>query len=566
MDKVRSLVFLLFICASTFAAGGEVAPPVNPVTTLSGSYAEMRRNHFHGGLDFRTGGQVNWPIYSLKDGYISHISISSRSYGEMATIVHPDGHTTLYAHLNSFVDSIEAIVRKRQYEQKKYEVELDFAPGEIPLKKGQQFAWSGNTGSSGGPHLHFELRDTEKNTQINPLMYNHIFKLEDRRRPVIWGVKLNGIDGNGIVSGSKGRKFSAVRRGNKKTLNNAHISVWGEIGIAIKSNDYMSKSGFTYSPRIMKLYIDSVLISHVHINDIKYEDTRALNSFVDFAQQQKTGEFFMKFYKEKNNPLTIYDTLVGNGTFNFNEEREYKVRCVVFDDFGLKDEVSFSLFGEKRDLAPLPAPSADMIDCKKGGFFEKEDFLMYFPNNALYTDFEPNYKKRASTSPRFFSDIHTIGDKEIPLHTMCDITIKINNDTIKDKNKYIVAMVNPNGTVGRTIAANYVDGFMVGKTRLLGSYAVITDKTKPHIGALRTKKLTANPRIVLKIYDGLSGISSYNGYIDGQWVLFEYDAKTQTVFCNLRELNIERNKQHEFKFVVKDKCGNEAIFKRNIFY
>lgn len=554
------------IAGTAFAAEPEVASPVNPVTTLSGSYAEMRRNHFHGGLDFRTGGQVNWPIYSLKDGYISHISISSRSYGEMAIIVHPDGHSTLYAHLNCFVDSIEAIVRKHQYEQQKYEVELDFAPGEIQLKKGQQFAWSGNTGSSGGPHLHFELRDTEKNTQINPFMYNHIFKFEDRRRPVIWGVKLNGIDGKGSVLGSKARKFSTTRRNNKKTLNNGHISVWGEIGIAIKSNDYMTGTGFTYSPRIMKLYIDSALVSQVHIKDIKIGDTRALNSFIDFAQQQTTGEFFMKFHKEKNNPLTIYDSIVGSGTFNFNEEREYKVKCEVFDDFGLKDEVCFSLFGEKRDLPPASAPSPDLIDCRKGGFFEKEDFLMYFPNNALYTDFEPNYTKRPAPSARYFSDIHTIGSKETPLHTMCDISIKIKNDTLKDKNKYVVATINPNGTVGRTIAANYVDGFMVGKTRLLGSYAIVTDNTKPHIGALHTKKLTANPRIVLKIYDGLSGIASYNGYIDGQWVLFEYDAKTQTVFCNLRELNIERNKQHEFKFVVKDKCGNETVFSRNIFY
>ena len=351
----------------------------------------------------------------------------------------------------------------------------------------------------------------------------------------------------------------------RKVQTGGPIYVWGEIGFSVKANDYMNETSFVYSPRRLKTYVDNQLISDICIDNIKYADTRALNSFIDYRQWSQTREFFMKSFKDKNSPLHNLYNPEFSGTYIFNEERDYSIRYEVIDDFGNSDEISFVVTGKKTDpVKKNILDKSQIIPCGTGTFFDKGTFGMHFPPNALYTDIE--HKFQCDSSSKFHSPIYSIGDIQTPLHTMCDISIKIENDTLPNSNQYYITKVNENNLPASAVGGTYINGVMVGKTNSFGRFAIAVDKTPPSIAPVHTNKLRNIPYIRLKIYDGQSGIDSYEAYIDGKWVMFEYDAKTRNVTYWIDNRVIEQNKTHLFELIVKDRCGNTAKFSKNIYY
>ena len=543
-----------------------VAPPVNPVTTLSGSFAELRRNHFHGGLDFRTGGAENKPVYAISDGYVSRITISARSYGKLVYITHPNGYTTLYAHLNGFVPELDSIVKAKQYEKRSFEIDLILSPTDYPVKKGEQFAISGNTGSSGGPHLHFEVRKTEDNSLQNPLKLNQYFKIQDNKKPRIFAVKLYGLNGGSVDNLSEKRFNTIMTKTKEKTLRNGNnIKAWGDVGFSVKANDYMTGTGFTHTPRNMKVYVDKKLISNIYIDNIKFSDSRALNSLIDYPQYSKNGEFFIKSFCDQNHPLTIYCDAYNEGKVRVDQERDYKVKYEVIDDFGHVDSISFTIHGVKTELKPVVHNCENYLAAGENHFFDKKDFLAFIPADATYYDFIPDYQEIPTT--KYYSKIFHFGDEKMPLHTFCDITLKVERDSaIQDKRKLFIAKLTPNNLIWGSAGGKYEKGFLVGKTREFGKFAVAVDNTKPIITPVHTNGLTRYPVLVFKIADGLSGIAQYDGYVDGQWVLFEHDAKTRTIRYRMDPKRVEKNKNHTFKLVVTDFCGNSSTYEKNIFW
>lgn len=545
----------------------EVCSPVNFETTLSGSFAEMRRNHFHGGLDFRTNGEENKPIYAVADGYVAKVSINRASYGKCVLINHPNGYTSLYGHLNAFVPRLDSIVKAKQYSEHKYEVEIELGPNDFVVKKGEQFALSGNTGASAGPHLHFELRRTEDQALQNPFVLNKYFGIVDARKPRITGVKIYGLDGEGRVNDMEEQKFAMiVNKARQRVLKGGlNINAWGKIGFAVKAIDLMSNTSFTYTPRYLKLYVDGTLISDVNITDIKFSDTRALNSFIDYRQQLSTGEFFMRSFKDVNSPLNLHGGL--SGVFFINEERDYKVRYVVTDDFNNSDELNFVIHGKKMTWDKSKTTDEVMLKCGEAKLIDKGDFCIQLSSNAIYTDIAENYEKIPTDKPGIYSDIHQIGSWFSPLHCWSDISIRVTKDSIEDKSKYYIAKMNDKGLVTGCLPAHYSKGFLVGSTNTFGKFAVAADLKKPVILPVHTKKLPMQPFIRLKINDSQSGIASYDGYIDGKWVLFEFDYKTRLITYWLDSRQIPRtNKNHSLKIVVKDNCGNVSEYNSQIIW
>lgn len=541
--------------------------PLEEVNTLSGSYLELRRNHFHGGLDFRTNSDVNKKIFAVESGWVSRITCEPRSYGKRVEITHADGRVSLYAHCNGFLNAIGKRVREEQEKNQSYEVDIFPAKNEIKVERGEQIAWSGNTGSSGGPHLHFEFRSPEGELE-NPYDNNEVWGIQDNKRPQINATKIYAMDEKSSVAGKSTAKYNTrIVGGGERRLNGVSTVVaWGNIAFALKSYDFMSGTGFHHTPRTLTMYVDGQLYSKVDIRNVKFLDTRALNSFIDYRQQQRTGEFFMKMFPEKNSPLKIFHDLKNNGVLNINEERNYEVKFEVVDDFGNKDALIVNITGKKTELpASETKSSGEKLTAGVANLFDKGNVSLYVPENALYEDEPVNFATIPSNT--YFSNIYSIGDELTPVHTFMDLSIKLDRDELEDKDKYVVVSLNNKNLVNKVYACNIVNGYAVAKVRELGRFAIFKDVMPPHVGPLQTKNLRATNRIVMTMGDGMSGIKSYKGYIDDKWVLFEYDAKTGTAFCNLSVENVAKdNTLKKFKFVVTDNCNNERVFQKNILY
>ncbi len=543
-----------------------IASPLDFETTLSGSFAEMRRNHFHGGLDLRTNGEENKPVYSIDDGYVARISISRTGYGKCAFINHPNGYTSVYGHLNGFVPKLDSMLKAKQYGEKKYEVELILDSIQYPVKKGEQFAISGNTGASGGPHVHFELRNTQTGAMRNPLLLkNNPYNIEDTKAPKILAIKIYGLNNKGCVNDGKEAKCKVIVNKDKsrRLQVGQGLTAWGELGFAIKATDYMTGTSFSYTPRHLRLYADNRLISETTIDSFLYQDTRGLNSFIDYAQWSQTKEFFMKSFKEPFSPI-LFQKVQPYGTLRINEERDYTLRYEVEDDFGNKDEISFVITGKKSDIPTDKNPEDQYIKAGESVFFDKESFAMHFPQNALYYDVKHNFY--VDTCHKFASKVYSIGSVREPLHTLCDISIKIDNDTLANKSQYYIAKVSEKNILSGSAGGTYVNGILVGKTNTFGRFAVTTDMTPPVISPIHTNQVQNAPYIKFKIFDTQSGIDSYDAYIDGKWVMFEYDAKTQSITYWIDKRQFTTHSNHTLKMVIKDYCGNVTEYTKEIYW
>jgi murein DD-endopeptidase MepM/ murein hydrolase activator NlpD len=569
MKKISLILLwtLIFNCANAQLNQWEIVSPLDFETTLSGNFAEMRRNHFHGGLDLRTNGEENKPVYSIDDGYVSKITISRTGYGKCAFINHPNGYTSVYGHLNGFVPKLDSILKAKQYSERKFEVTLELDSSQFPLKKGEKFALSGNTGASGGPHVHFEIRKTDDGTMRSPyLLKNRPYGFSDSKRPKIFGIKLYGLKNSGIVNNAPEKKFRVItnKQNIRQVQSGGEITAWGTIGFSIKANDYMTGTGFTYTPRHLRLFADGKKISEITIDSFLFQDTRALNAFIDYPQWANSREFFMKSFKASNSPLPL-SAPHPYGTLIVNEERDYNIVYEVEDDFGNKDRISFVIRGEKKEIPLSSKPDSLYIKCGQSHFFNKEDFGMWFSANSLYEDLEHNFTR--TPSEKFYSDIFSIGSALDPLHTLCDISIKIKSDTIHDKQKYYIAKLNAQNIASGSAGGLYNEnGYITGKTNTFGKFAVFVDETKPVIAPVHTNKLRNLPYIRFKIYDTQSGIASYDAYIDDIWVMFEYDAKTQQITYWIDKTQIKEFQNHTLKVVVKDNCGNVSEFSKQIYW
>ena len=567
--KLHSVFFnLLFAAVQVVSAQDlQYAQPLQDVYTLAGTYAELRPNHFHGGWDFRTHGQENKPVYAVAKGYVARVVISPTGYGKMAMINHPDGTTTIYGHLNGFVGRLDSAVKAEQYKQRRFEVVAEFRPDEFPVVPGQQFAISGNTGGSAGPHLHFEIRRTSDLLMLNPFLHNDIFGIVDTKKPTIYGVKIYGATEAGAVDGKAEKKY-LCNAGKNTTLRHGQIiPAWGKITFAVKASDAMDGTYFNYGVRKLWLDAEGKNISEIHIDSFPFEQKRAVNSLIDFAQRAVSREYYVKFSKEPGNPLQQHVATVNNAVLCIDTEgKEYPVTIRVQDDFGNADTFSFVIKGK-----PMPLPAADtavtkMLRQGQDNIFSNEHLLLHFSKDALYTDVPLHYSTD-TTARNYLSPVHEFGTDLVPIHTEVDYAVKVEQDTLQNKRQYVLARVNKRNMVtGVVQKARYFNGYMAGTTNYLSRLAVFQDKDAPTIKPLNITKLKANPVLSFRIRDNLAGIKSYDGYIDGEWHPFEFDAKTARLHMDLRRTGIEKGTTHTVKIVVTDGCENTATHEVQIYY
>ncbi|MDO5571079.1 MAG: M23 family metallopeptidase [Bacteroidales bacterium] len=553
--------FVLF-CHSQQNKARTYELPIRMVPYLSGNFGELRSNHFHSGIDFKTQGSTGHPVYSFDDGWVSRISVSPWGYGKALYINHYNGMTTVYGHLLSFNQNLNNIVKNIQYENESFSFDKSFDKDEIIVKRGELIAKSGNSGSSGGPHLHFEIRDTQSQDPIDPLPF-FINKITDTKKPEIKLVRVYPLKGKGIVNDSnEPASASIVKKEDGSYSLNKTFSAWGEIGLGVKAYDYMDNTTNIYGVKNIRMFVDDSLYFSQQINRFSFSETRYLNSLTDFSDWVNNRSMVVKLYKEPNNQLSIYNKLVNNGIIDINKERIYKIRYELSDAKGNKRIFNFNIKGIKGEI---PYSNDDsLMEYSKDNRFENENFSINIAKNSLYDDVNFSYTQKDDST--LLSNIHLVCSYDIPLHKSAKYKIKITNDTISDKSKYYVASLGKNLNGNSSMGGEYNNGWMEFSASSFGNFCVMKDVNAPKIEPVNQKNWGKTGVLKFRISDNETGISSWRPTIDDKYALFEYDGKTSTISYKIDIQRIGKDKNHNLKIILIDNCGNTTEYNHKFYW
>ena len=563
------ILILLVFGVSVFSQNKtpDFYPPLKIKPVVSGSFGEIRTNHFHSGLDLATNGKQGYRVYSSGDGFVARIKVSPVGYGKALYVQHPNGYTTVYGHLQRFAPKIDSIVRKRQYEKKSYSIELFFKKNEIPVKKGEVIAFSGNSGSSGGPHLHYEIRKTDWQKPMDPLLFRS--DVADDIKPRIQGIKIYPLDTNARIEGRYKPKYLQTVYYDKSFHPKGQriIKASGKIGLGIQALDYFSGSWRKCGVRSVDLFIDSTKIFEADYSTFLFSETRYVNSLMDYGEKMKTGKVIQKSFVEPNNKLKIYHYLKNKGVIDLEPGKKLNVKYVVKDAAGNESELTFILQGVSY---PNDEPAAELDDDQvtiswdKPFDFASDGVHVNFKEGSFYTDI-PFYFEVDDDSTGFLSPVYVIGNEDIPVHRSYDISIDIPDTVSLPAEKLFIAGVTAKGKP-YYIGGEAKDGVIKAKLRGFGKFTIYADTVSPVVKLNRAPSAynyRGRKTIDVRIYDNMSGIKSYDCYIDDKWALFEYDAKNNRLTGYKSYFPVKGGKR-KLRIEAVDNCGNKTIKEYNI--
>lgn len=564
---LRNIIILsIFIGSAISTLPSYSQQYINPLTippALSGNFGELRNNHFHSGIDFKTKQVVGHPVVAIEDGFVSRISVSPGGYGLALYIDHPStGHTSVYGHLSSFSVKIADYVTEKQYEQESFQINLLPDEDVLPVKKGEQVALSGNSGSSGGPHLHFEIRDTRSEEPMDALAY--LARIADTQKPDLRGIALYPMMDKGVVNGSS--QPLRLQIGKDKAGNllspGRSISAWGRIGAGVKAYDRMNGQSNIYGVKHIRLYVDSKQVFSSSIHRFSFTDTRMLNALIDFEDWRERRSFFMKSFIEPGNRLPFYET-VNHGYVDIHEEREYQFRYELEDHYGNVSSYQFNVQGKKQPI-PMQPPCKNWFAWNLHNSFIGMGFSLSVPEGNLYHSICFNYRTTKSNS--FFSDLHQVNNKPVPLHSSGEMWIRLHTDTLLNRHNYGIVKINENGSES-WVGGTYLRGGITGNIRELGGrYAVSADSIPPVITPVAPEKWASQRRIRVRLSDNKSGIASFRGEINGVFVLFTHDTKSNQYTYRFDNERLSRGTEQELIFKTTDGAKNSSTYSYSFSY
>lgn len=546
-------IILLAGITSNIAEAQQLRKPMDIPVLLSGNFGELRSNHFHSGIDFKTQGVEGKPIHSVQDGYVSRISVSPWGYGNGLYITHPDGTTTVYGHLQKFSQKITAYLKEKQYEQESFNVNLSLAPDELPVKEGELVALSGNTGSSGGPHLHFEVRDTETEEPMDPIEYYKDL-IKDTQAPKIQGIMVYSMPGKGVVNGSRRKlELKPVTAKNGKQTLTGKIEAWGEIGLAVKGYDYMDNTSNIYGIKDITLTADSQVIFHSNLDRFAFDETRYLNSFTDFEEWKEHRSFYIKSFVDPGNRLRFIESL-NRGILTIDEPRTYHLTYKLADAFGNTTQLSIRIEGKEQPIPEIDTENAELFHWWSDNRFGAKGIRLTIPKGNLYNDLYFRYSVKEDSAA--LGATHILHNKPVAFHKSAKLSLRLQTDTLDNKQQYGIVRLQ-NGRRSWT-GGVYRNGWIDADIKEMGSYTLGQDLVPPTITPLNPATWVSQQAIALRLSDNLSGVQTYRGEIDGQYVLFEMNSKSVITYHFDKE-RLARGK-HTLKLVVTDACGNQSTY------
>ena len=548
--------------------------PINRAMQASGTFGEFRSNHFHSGLDLRVGGVIGDPVYAVGDGYVSRIKVSGYGGGKIVYITHPNGYKSVYMHLNNFCGKIADWVEKYQYNNHTFDLDVDISPETLPVRSGDQIANAGNTGGSGGPHLHFELRYANNDKTINPLLFGYYMK--DNTAPTIHDIRIYPFGESTTINGKneplslyaqtssptpkkgKGKKPAPKPRPVGDT-----VKISGKFYLGIHTSDASDGSTGRNGVYRVLLTADDKLVYSYQDTAFMFEETRAINAMIDYPLyiNKRTPYLLSRVLKGHNAGLCKAHSDGGYIYFTDND-----VHTITYTVTDFADNVTTKTFYvqsvEQKPTTPVKQkaltryiPLAYYLKNthQKGDFgFEMDEYTIYENDYLDFTTASPGNSKLLST-------IYTLRlvNTDLPPHKTYQLKIRIPDRYRTMKDKLLIV-----STWGRQMFAQQSrveKGFVVADVRTFGSFAIAMDTTAPTAtpsNFSNTKPLKGN-ELIIKVSDNLSGVAYYHCYVNGNWTLAEFDGKTSSLTVAADKLNEGTN---NVRLIIGDTKKNENTY------
>ena len=528
--------------------------PIDLPLNLSGTFGEFRSSHFHYGLDVTTNKKSGYNVYSIDSGSIVRINVSTSGYGKVLYINHPNGLTSIYAHLKEFSPKIQEYIKTQQYLNKSYSVQKFFNNGEMKVNKGDLIGYTGNTGGSSGPHLHFEIRDTKSQNPINPLSFN--YKYDDSNRPII--TSLYVFDEDDSFKKDNPKKYE-IKKINDSLYIADKIIYSNKIGIGIEVYDRQSKNNYNRNGVYeVKMFLDSVLNFSYKMDKINIDESVFRKIFYDYSLLKTKKKRIQKVYYPPNSKLNFLNHNVNTGIFESSDKDEKDVLLEVSDWNNNKSYLNFKIEGNTSNLLEKSIDGIEIATSQKY-LIKKNNSEIGFKKNSFFNNVTLNMK--------YQNDTLKIDEDLYPLRKSYNIKIfKQVEDSIIKRQSFI-GLINNNGKLSYLKTSNKDNFFSVNSSNL-GSFTLSRDSINPEIKALNfslNKDISNQKTIRLRIYDKTSGIKSYNVLINNKWALFEYEPKSNLIFHNIDDGIIE-NGENKITIKVIDGVGNKTEFKSKVYW
>lgn len=535
--------------------------PLDIPIKLAGSFGEMRPNHFHSGIDIRTNSMEGLKVYAVADGYVSRIRVQAHGFGNALYITHPNGYVSVYGHLQKYNVNIAQYLKSSQYARESFEVDLFPLPNELPVKKSDIVAFSGNTGSSGGPHLHFELRDAKTEVTINPQLFG--YDIPDYVPPIIHSIKLYPVNNKGTVNDQNTASTLVVKgsSGKYSLTNPSPVHVHGQVGFGIVTFDSQTSAREKNGVYSIEIKMDKKRFYFHELDKFGFNETRGINSHIDYAEKMKSNRTIQKCCVAPNNPLSIYKEIVNNGTLHFHDNQLHEIEYIVKDAKGNTSTLNFNVQSSALpgSLVVCKSPECQAVfHYGKNNIYKTTDLLVEIPGSSLYDSLYFEYSKTPAMKG-LYSPVHHIHNKYTPVNTY-EISIKPENLPEHLKTKALVVLVSPKGGKSSQ-GGSYQNGFVSTKVKYFGNYAVAVDTTPPAIVPKNIspgKNMSKSWTIQFKISDNLSGIKSYRATVDGKWILMELAGKTALLTYKFDD-NVDKG-AHELVLTVTDQKNNSRTY------
>lgn len=534
--------------------------PVNYPMVLAGNFAEPRPNHFHGGVDIKTGGVEGKPIFSVGDGYVSQVSIGIAGFGNAVYVHHPEGYTSIYCHLKKFTPQIKAMVRKWQYEHHKCTGIMRFRPTDLPVARGQLIAVSGNTGNSTAPHLHLEIHENKTWNMLDPLTFiGH--EIDDSVPPVAHAMMAYPQKASGVFCGASTQQSF----GFSSHFLERDFTAWGKVGFGLWANDYMQQTYNHYGIRTTRLLVDGRLVFESVTDNISVDDNMQVNAWGDYQHYLRSNVWYMQSFLKPGLTLGVFPFHENRGIINFNEERNYHL-CYELSDFkGNTSRYEWIVRGHRQQLpkvTPVSAKPFLSVACNRFSNIQMPGLQLYV--RPWMTADDISLQPRIIRKPDAWSDSYRLMPYSCPLYNYAKIALRVNKRTQHTEKLYITSDWENQPYLG----GKYQNGWVTGKLRDLGmTCRVAYDDTPPIITPIGEGQWTSSNMICLKISDAASGVSSYEATLDGNFILLEKVDKSPCVQCILTETPVNPlHKKRQLKVTATDHCGNRNVYHTTIYY